>query len=246
MKRALLLLAVGAALVAVAAPSWAQAPHLWLSWGSCDHAARVGSVFLGTAGVTSRVMNVVVAATNITSDNSGHDCTIVIRAGNPDPAPAGIPDCWRFDAAGCQTGSQLQIQASGFSKSCPVLQGVAPLAITNFGYDVTDGHVDVRLANTYNSVLASPATVYTMWQVKFDHSFTDMVDPVNSPDSCAGGQEPIVMDMSLATDFSPRLLTTAGPFDFFDELTAGDWHLDMNATVPTRPMSWSKVKGLYR
>jgi hypothetical protein len=191
-------------------------------------------------------MNMVVACTGIADDNSGHDCTVVIRAGNPDPAPVGIPDCWRFDDAGCQTGAQLAIQASGFSKSCPVLQGGAPLAITNFGYDASDGHVDVRLANTYNTLVAAPATEYTMWQVKFDHSFTDMVDPVNSPDSCAGGQEPIRMDMSLAADFSPRLLTTAGPFDFFDEQVAGDWHLDMNGLTPTLPTTWSKLKGLYR
>jgi hypothetical protein len=187
----------------------------------------------------------VITAANITTANTGTDITVSCKRGLPPYGP--VPDCWRFEDTGCQTSSRIEFRAAAFSKAlCPLLQGEAPLSLTRYGYDPGDGHVSIRLANTYNAFTPSPTALYTVWQVRFDHSFTDMVDPVE-PDSCAGGQEVLVLEVLRGGGMAPHLLTPADSTIDFVEGVVGDWLLCVNWNpAPTLPTSWGRVKATYR
>jgi len=87
----------------------------------------------------------------------GHDSSLLLGFG--------LADAWRFDDAGCQTGSQWSASATAFSKSCPALLGGTPLPIVFFGYAPGTQCGELRLAVAFDeNSPRSPRTRYTLWQ----------------------------------------------------------------------------------
>src|SRR5262245_45810319 len=120
MKTVLLLLCLGS----LATPAFAQNPQAVLSWGSaCPVAVRNANftgpghyqLWLGLKNLTPADKNV------------GTDSWIFY-------SPS-VPDAWRFDDTGCQTGSNVDLNNLPNSPSCPPMVGSNPLSITNLAYN---------------------------------------------------------------------------------------------------------------
>jgi hypothetical protein len=208
---------------------------LRLSWGTCD--PQVRDAYL--PGSVTRRFTLVVSATGITRAISAND--VILRVG-----PGPIPDAWRYDDAGCETGSQLTYQVAARSPACPVFQGPHPLALCWFMYDAATQTGRIRFANTYDSFTPVPTARYTVCQITFDHSFSNLSGRVE-PDSCGGGERPVCIAAESA-----ELLPSVGPalwFAFADPL---DQQVNFNVpacqdcAVPALPTSWGRVKATYR
>src|SRR5262245_12089074 len=141
-----------------------------ISWASCDPWNK-NINYVGPGLYT-----LVYSATGLSSSNVGTDSNLHIY-------PA-VPDAWRFDDAGCQTGSQLLLGTNAFNKACPALKGANSLTITQYAPDLA-GEADLRLAITYDNATPLPATRYTVWVITFDHTFST-TGPTNPGVDCGG------------------------------------------------------------
>ncbi len=229
---------VGAMLAATIAPGWAQPPAgtLRLSWGTCD--PQVQNVSL--LGLASPLLVLVVSATDVSEPNSG--TTVLLNLG-----PATVPDAWRFDAAGCQTSSRIHFSPAGLSESCPAMEGAGATTVTSASYDLNVSPLlQLRMANNYGAFTPSPTTRYTLWQIEFDTSLSDLVPPAE-PDSCANGQQSVCISYGEA-----HLYTVAGPvLDFAGSFSGFQVTVNADASgdpclVPTQPATWGRLKALYR
>jgi hypothetical protein len=243
MKRVLVLLAVSVACLAVAGPAAATDSQatIRLSWDGCDPQV-VDKVF-----TTATIYKLILSGDNFTpgatdDNNVGSDFSIDFR-----PVVLGpLADAWRFDDAGCQTGSQLSLSASGVSKTCLTMQGGAPLPITSYSVDVgTPNYASMRLANTYNEVSPLAGTRYTFWQVSFDHLYsvagatTPGVDCGNAAaQMCIGWTSAI---LATVRGDAAKLQNKIGDVKYVTWNTPGTCD-----GVPTVPATWGKVKSLYR
>lgn len=206
-----------------------------ISWGSCDPWNKNTNFVAGP-------MTLVYSATGLSSPNVGTDSNLHIYGGG-----AGVPDAWRFDDAGCQTGSQLLLGTNAFNKACPALKGANSLTITQYSLDLA-GEADLRLAITYDNQSPIPATRYTVWTIVFDHTFSSVGPTPGDLSTCGGAEIPLNLRLSFA-----KLLATTG-FEIPIQPCDQDVTIDPNAqafyqggvhVVATQPATWGKVKGLY-
>lgn len=211
-------------LLAVVAGAASAQEMTRLSWGSCD--PQVINMNWGAPGVYKLVLSVVGAS----GDYSGHDTHLTIGPAFP------LQDAWRFDGAGCQGGSFVSFSFAGFSKTCPTFEGIAPLAITNYGL-LANGGGDVRIADTYNAFTANPAIRYTAWIVLFDHTYSTVAPTVPGL-TCGGILQP--ENFHAETQF---LHTSGALTDAVGQERDAFWQ---GGVVAAMPSTWSKVKGLYR
>ena len=217
-----------ALLMVVAVSAQAQNEGCYtLSWNTCTPQVP-DQAFNGPA-----VYKLVMSATGLSQMQLGHDSNILI-------GPA-VPDAWRFDDAGCQTGAQLSISGAAFSKTCPTFLGTAPLPITQYGYDPASKFCALRLAIAYNDWTPVPATRYTLWQLSFDHTYS-VVGPANPAEACGGAEQGLAFDAEFV-----QIAQTSGTVNFLQPC-AGNARCTWQGgpVVPTVPASWGKVKGLYR
>jgi hypothetical protein len=217
-------------LVAVAGAAHAQGNGcVTMSWNSCPVQVP-DQMFNGPAGL----YKLVISATGVDMPNVGHDTNILIGPN--------VPDAWRFDDVGCQTGSQLTVAGTAFSKTCPVMKGLNSLAITSYGYDQATKQVGVRLAVAYDDLTTIlPATRYTLWQITFDHTYS-VVGPTSPGVDCGEADQGLSFDIGFC-----RMLQTSGTTNLLGPCP-GDARTTWQGgpAVPTVPASWGKVKGLYR
>jgi len=247
MKRALTMFAVtAAATAALSTAGWAQNPQAVLSWG-----AACPTVVTNMNYTTKTTYPMYIAAKNLTASdaNIGTDINLFIGRN--------VPDSWRFDDAGCQTGTQVTLNNSG-TKVCPALKGTNALAITQFQYYSNEAPAvareNVRLALTYDNFTPVAGTTYIMWNLIFDHSFSDPGATV--PPDCGGAEQPLCIAM---TDPSMRdyesvksgVLALTGIQEPFTFAQPSDGYVTWNGgsncpqAVPTEPSTWGKVKALY-
>jgi hypothetical protein len=78
---------------------------------------------------------------------------------------AGLPDSWRYDAAGCSASG---FQASYASAGCPSIVGTNPVSAGKFEYDGVWGMA--TLAFIFDAWTPNPGTTYTLAQFTFDKS----------------------------------------------------------------------------
>ena len=247
MMRVLRMFAVSAAATAaLATAGWAQNPQGFLSWNTCP--TVTGSMTYTTA----TIYNMVVGVKNVTAadQNVGTDFQIYYGPN--------VPDSWRFDDAGCQTGSQVALTNST-TKACPSMKGANSLAITNLAMEPTGApgglsRMNVRLSITYDAFTPAPATTYTVWNVAFNHAFsnTGPTPPDNS--TCGGAEQPLCFTMTNTTDPAQGpsfLLTTTNINEYFTFATPSEQFLLWNSatgcpgSVPTTPSTWGGIKALY-
>jgi hypothetical protein len=227
MKMARILVALALLAVVAVSAQDAFAGCYTLSWNSCTPQVA-DKAFTGPA-----IYKLVISATGLGVPNIGHDSNLLI-------GPA-APDAWRFDDAGCQTGSQIAISGAAFAKTCPTILGGAPLPITQYGYDPVSKFCALRLAVAYNDVTPVAATRYTLWQVSFDHTYS-VAGPGAPGETCGGANQGLALDLEFC-----QIGQSSGTLDILQPC-AGDARCTWNGgpVVPTIPASWGKVKGLYR
>jgi len=252
MKKALTMFAVtAAATAALSTAGWAQNPQAVLSWGA--NTACPATVTTNMNFTTATVYPMYIAAKNLTTNdaNVGDDLQLFLGRN--------LPDCWRFDDAGCQTGSQLVLNNTG-SKTCPALKGLNSLTITQYQYytnEAPNARANLRLAITYDVMTPVAGTTYIMWNVLFDHSFS-VTGAGSPPTNCGGADQPLCIAMTNPTmpnydsaQVQSVLLENSGlaaPFTFAnptDGYVTWNGGLNCPAAVPTLPATWGKLKGMY-
>jgi hypothetical protein len=240
------------ATVAISTAGWAQNPQAILSWGTACPTIVNNAVFPPVAPQTN-VYTMYIAAHNLTTNDGNVGTDLNLFYGR------GIPDAWRFDDAGCQTGSQITLNNKANTKACPVMLGTNPLTITNFQLYTNEPsgmqRMNIRLAVTYDNFVPVAGTEYTLWNVIFDHTFS-VVGPSNPGLTCGGAETPICIAMTAQgmpgySDFQSGVLALTGiqePFTFANP-TDGyvTWNGNSNCpgVVPTLESTWGKVKALY-
>src|SRR5262249_54135623 len=101
MKRALRMFAVAAvATAALSTAGWAQNPQAVMSWGSACPTVVTDKTFtqMSTDGTVPNPYPMYIMAKNLTAADANVGTDINLFYGR------GLPDAWRFDDAGCQTG----------------------------------------------------------------------------------------------------------------------------------------------
>ena len=198
-----------------------------VSWNSCS--PQVSDTYFSGPGT----YKLVISATGVAQPMIGHDSSLLFGFG--------LADAWRFDDAGCQTGSQWSASPTAFSKSCPALLGNAPLPIVFFGYAPDTQCGELRLAVAFDEITPVAATRYTLWQVTFDHTYS-VVGPSTPGEACGGAERGISIDPQFALiACSSGQLLALQPTPGDDRVT---WQ--GGAAVRTVPVTWGKLKGLYR
>jgi hypothetical protein len=243
MKRLLWMLAVCSATASVAAPAFAQTNPgtVRLSWNSCDVVNSIGDL---NSGATVNLPRLVISGI-------GTDIPLVGVDGSLFFGP-NLPDSWRFDDTGCQTGSQLGLSRNALLKTCPSLRGMNPFPITFFGYDAATQRAQLRLLDTFDAFTPVAVTRYTWWVITFDHSFS-------SPNPTIPGTDCGEVDQSICiawgqkivgADEPPTILAQSGlKYRPTLENQYVSWLQDRPGClgeVPTERSTWGRVKGLYR
>jgi hypothetical protein len=236
MKRLLWMLAVTGATAAVAGPAWAQTNPgtVRMSWNSCDVIDDTEDL----TGVLGSLPKVVISGTGLDIPMVGIDVSLFLGPN--------LPDAWRFDDVGCQTGTQLVISRTAFNKTtCPLLRGTNPGINTIYGYDPASGRAQLRVVDTHDTFVPSIGIRYTWLQLTFDHTFS--VD--GPPPTCAGIDQPVCIAFGAGNDAPQVLGADGGKYFPTVENTHVNW-ISMvpgcPGVVPTQPSTWGRVKGLYR
>ncbi|HEV8479256.1 MAG TPA: hypothetical protein VGR66_00555 [Candidatus Eisenbacteria bacterium] len=254
MKRALRMFAVAAvATAALSTAGWAQNPQAVMSWGAACPTVVHDMTFVqkSTDGSVPNPYPMYIAAKNLTAADANVGSDINLFYGR------GLPDAWRFDDAGCQTGSQVSLSNNG-TKTCPAMKGTNPLTITNFQYyanEEPNPRMNVRLAITYDNFTPVAGTTYILWSIIFDHSFS-VTGPSTPGVNCGGGELPLCIAMTDPTmpnysDVASGVLALTGIQEPFTFATATDGYITWNGglncpgAVPTVPATWGRLKGMY-
>jgi len=235
-------------LAALTAPGSAQAACSRLSWASCDPWIETKNF----AGPMKYVLVWSIAGTG--EANLGTDGNIHIG----DFGSSAVPDSWRFDDAGCQTGTQLAFSTNAFSKACPAFKGTNELPLTQVSRNPS-GQLELRLSDTYDVFTPSSATRYTAWIITFDHSFSS-VGPTPPDQSTCGGAElceglNLTYAEYLTTDnrlvlmpscdmdwaFPPAFWPASQPGSASGFALWNSCYYDRSQTS-----TWGRMKGLYR
>jgi len=217
-----------------------------LSWDTCDPWVQ-DKTFSGPG-----LYRVVESMSGLTDPNVGTDSQISFPF-----LFGGTPDAWRFDANGCQTGTQLSVSGSG-APGCPAM-GSNPQTSYQFSYDTYLGTVSLHLTSSYSEFTPSPATRYTLWQITFDHSYSSVGPSPPDNSTCGGAQ----LSGQLNFDFA-QVTPASGPpinlppCDVHMEGFCGylTWNGGMltdhlggpcsPVPVPVLPATWGRLKSLYR
>jgi hypothetical protein len=237
MKWSHLPLIIGGVLLITAGPAVAGEGLLRLSWDGCDPIVE-NKDYLGDG--RSQIATLVLSVSGCDLENNGHRSVLVI---GPD-----VPDAWRFDDTGCQTG-QLEIRHSGVSKACPGFQGARPLGLYLFNYVPGPRNVELDIANTYDAFTPLSGQRYTLWQARFDHRFSTSGSG-GSGGACSFASSPLCFRVPGEAR-RPELLLVDSSITYFSwEKDWVTWQDPVNAIhcplIQAQDSTWGKVKGLYR
>ncbi len=206
-----------------------------LSWNSCrswiSEQSPIGPI----------IYKLVLSCIGATGLYSGHDTQIRVGPSFP------IPDCWRFDADGCEGSSLISFSNAAFDQTCPAFQGTSPSRNTSYDYDASiSPFAWIRLANTFNEFNAVSTQRYTLFVISFDMTYT-VSGPGDPPNYCGGTEIPVGFQ-SLGTEFlhTDGHLTkdTTSP-ELFAEFAWIDCFPDWECTG-AHPSTWGRVKATYR
>lgn len=165
--------------------------------------------------------------------------------------PAGVPDAWRFDAAGC-AHDRLAIEwlVPAAVKSCPALPGSGlATALRAVTYDEGAGRERIAFRLDYPGVSSSTdptARRILAWLVMDLGGF--VAGPGDPPATCGGLDEAVCFALESATwtDLSGAVhswpITT--PFASINAAALGG--PAACAATPAQPATWGAVKRQYR
>lgn len=225
-------------------------PAVNISWDSCTGPSDK-SILPGTqASLFASVLG-------MDQTHLGYQIKIRLATGQP----AGLPDAWRFDPAGCQGSAFLTIDhlaPSAVVKVCPSLQGPLPsVQIKDFAYDAMTGVALTQLANAYpnnnlgNSTQINPLQRYFMGRWLFDHSFS--VLGATDPGNTCGGLGAAVCQASVTLNANQppaswvNLAQQEVPFAFQNQFVTTNGNVGgfCPGATPTVPRTWGGIKNQY-
>jgi hypothetical protein len=221
-----------------------------LSWNACS--PILSTVAAGTPGPVTMFLSV-----------TGHDLphkSYQARVILDSESAGALRDAWRFDAAGCQTSSRIEIRhrpPASVAKSCPAfMQGASDLQslqIKDYFFDGTTGRAQCFMANAYPDVASvDPATRYFLMGVVFDH--TNSVPGPGTPGlTCGGFEVDVFIDFESPCGgrpcgppvYVPRWLDLQGVEHDF---VLGNARLTFcgSCAVPAEKSTWGSIKDAYR
>lgn len=203
-----------------------------------------------TAGPTSLMFSV------LGSDETHNAYQVRFLLGSAGP---GTPDCWRFDAVGCQGSSFITINhlpPATASKTCPPFQGnnasiqIKDFSLVNPGTGYSTEIMRGVMANTYPAgMTAVPATRYFLAQFIFDHTFS-VVGATTPGVDCGGFETPIcvvMLENALSTSGYVRV-SDGVEYPFGDSVNDHVTTLAQTGcpAVPTKSTTWGAIKSQYR
>jgi len=237
-----LLCALTFATVSLASDCAAQVPFAVLSWGP-----DCGGVLRNVNFAGPRSYSLWVWVKNLTPDNENVGFQIFLTCST---SIEDVPDAWRFDDAGCQTGRFASDQGG----SCPSMLGTDPVGIVQVEHDATEHRMIFGYTVSYNPMIPAPGTVYTLWHLSFDHSLSVAGSDGNLA-TCDHVDDPVCFMIAAPNDpaFQSYLLSPSQvktPFAFGNPPDQyASWNASANcpqAIDPTEPGTWGRVKSLYR
>src|SRR5262245_53016085 len=214
-----------------------------LSWGTCDP-------WVENKNYGSSPYVLVYSIAGSSDANVGTDTYVRIRHLSSGGANQALPDSWRFDDSGCQTGSQLTLSTAALNGGCPAFQGLNALSITQYAI-ASDGSATLRLANTYDTFTPSSGTRYTVWRIVFSHTYSSAGATPPGQSSCGGADlcENFSLDsaeilslsgQSLAVSSCDTDVTSGAPYG-----TLATWNGGCRSGGPPESLTWGKLKGTY-
>jgi len=239
MNTARVLLAI-ALLATVPSTAKSQNGCVRLSWGTCDPWVE-NQNYAGPG-----IYTLVESAYGVSATNLGSDSVVRIRhlPGNA------VPDAWRFDDGGCQTGTRIGYSNAAAAMTCPAMRGPGMFAIGFCEVD-SDGSEHLRLVTTHNGFAPLPSTRYTLWQIMFDQSNTTAAPPTSGTE-CGGVElcENFSFDyanlLGLNGQVDPLPLCDQGALEGVPAGTVATWNGGCSQPVATQATTWGRVKSLYR
>ena len=246
--RTLLAFTFLAAVFAVAPSADSAVGTVDLSWNACSPV--VASMSRGAPGPIL-----------MTASVTGHDVphqqyTVFLYVYEPPGFP--LKDAWRFDAAGCQGSSRIDIRhipPGSLQKACPPFSGINPTAeIESFQFDPFSQTSRLLLNNAYPAGVTNsdPAKRYFLMSAMFDH--TSSVVVAGTPGLTCGGFE---QDIRISFTPPPCAGCSGGasPPRWLDvggverEFLIGQGSLTFCGScepVPAEATTWGAIKAAYR
>lgn len=210
---------------------------LRLSWDGCEPIVA-NKDFAGEG--RGQIATLVLSVRGADRANNGHRTVIVMR---PD-----LPEAWRFDGSGCQSGL-LEVRHSGVSPACPAFQGGRPLNLYLFDYEEGSRRGVLDIANTYDTFTPSAGQRYTLWQARFDHSYSTAAGG-DAGVICRFAGDPLCFQISVDVLPPEILLADGAKGSFSIERDWVTWQDPVNAMncpqIQAEESTWGRVKGMYR
>ena len=229
--------------LAFAIPASAQSfnPSVSLSWEQCDPIVT-NRDFAGRG-----VYTIVVVGTHFEGAIQGGQGELIYKTST------GIYDAWRFENGGCNAG-RLSVSGAEVAPGCPALAGKNPVALVQGIYwpPYTGGWRPIPDASfvqfwfVYEPVEASPATQYTLAQLRFDHAWST-AGPTVPGESCGNADQPLCIALvsyqSLDGDNVAHDVESVGGNRYLT------WN-DATATggcplTPAKATTWGQLKAAY-
>lgn len=211
-------------------------PYASVHWDSCG-SYQINKDFSGPD-----IYRQVVRGYGFQEPITGYTIRLHLQASNVYNYPSRpLPDAWRFDPNGCQ-GNRLIAGAGG--GGCPIL-GSGP-RLNDVTFEESFGALDIILSVSHDLFVPSPETVYSLWVLNYDHSY-----------SVAGPQEPGF----ACGDADAQVCFVIEDGDWYDaqsnphpirfECCWGiSWQeepgLGCFADLPVEPSTWGAIKSAYK
>jgi len=159
---------------------------LQLAWGNPD------SFFVHQAWSGPTPYSAIVTVSQAESTHAGYALKFRLSAG-----ALPLPDAWRFDSEGCQSGL-LSISPAAVSKACPAFGGESQLNLSDTQYDTQGGTLSIAFSLVYAATTPAPAQRYTLCKLTFDHTYSDLGVTV-SGESCGGAGSTLLLEVTEAS-----------------------------------------------
>jgi hypothetical protein len=175
--RMLASLAVGACTALAIGP--AAAASIGLSWDACVTGS--GTPVVDKSATTPASYTIALTGNSLAGRVAGTRFVFEVRS------PGGLPDAWRFDAAGCAAGA-IQVVTGTISKSCPAI-GSLPSTSATMTLDSGGQAGTLTISVIYNGTVdLQPSSTYSLGRILLDFD-----------GSCAGLDRPVCLSLVEAT-----------------------------------------------
>jgi hypothetical protein len=182
-----------------------------------------------------------------------------------------VPDAWRFDAAGCQTGVRVRfdfLAPANLEATCPSFENAGldtPLQpVTTTVVEFHQNFGDPQYPDPYPGTLLEtglaessyprgnapdPKRRYFLMGLEFDHSLSSVEPSPADRSTCGGIEEPMCFNLLRGA-----YLTPAYDIEYPFVVGANSW-LSTNGFgsscanaqwTPARPVTWGRLKSQYR